>query len=196
MQLGKDPRLKQLEALDAVEIMPHQQWHAFGAALQGLKASPVLSRSDLDASPVCPHTGYRPVENPAPTASAAQVLASLEDRLDGLLEDWTETLLENLADPAVRDNIALISDRDGKAEIETFLATRELPDPVTRGLVQALQEALTGLEKVEITAAGLGDALAHGGLPCTVQELQSRFERYVAELTAGKTADRVRVVVE
>ncbi len=195
-QLAKDSRLKQLEALDAVEIMPHRQLHAFGATLRGLKASSVLSRSDLDANPVCPHTGYRPVENPAPAASAAQVLASLEDRLDGLLEDWTETLLENLADPAVRDNIALISDRDGKAEIETFLATRELPDPVTRGLVQALQEALTGLEKVEITAGGLGDALAHGGLPCTVPELQSRFERYVAELTAGKTVDRVRVVVE
>ena len=195
-ELEKDPRLKQLVALDAVEIMPHQQLHTFVATLQGLQTSPVLSRSDLDANPVCPHTGYRPVENPEPPVSASQVLASLEHRLDGFLENWTETLLANLADPAMRDNIALISDQDGKTEIETFLAARELPDPVTRGLVQALQEALTGLEKVEITAASLGDALAHGGLPCTLPELRSRFERYVAGLTAGKAADRVRVVIE
>lgn len=66
------------------------QLDAFGAALLGLKASTVLSRSDLDANPVCPHTGYRPVENPAPPVSASHVLASLEDRLDHLLDDWTE----------------------------------------------------------------------------------------------------------
>ena len=195
-RLQKDPRLKQLAALDAVEIMPHQQLLAFDAAMRGLKASPVLSRSDLDANPICPHTHYRPVENPTPTASASQVLASLEDRLDHLLDDWTETLLANLADPAIRDNIALISDQDGKAAIEAFLATRELPDPVTRGLVQALREALTGLEKVEIRATDLRDALAHGGLPCTVQELRRRFERHVAGLTTGKAEDRIRVVIE
>lgn len=195
-RLQKDPRLKQLAALDAVEIMPHQQLHAFEATLQGLKASPVLSRGDLDANPICPHTHYRPVENPAPPASASQVLASLEDRLDHLLEDWTETLLANLADPAIRDNIALISDQDGKAAIEAFLATRELPDPVTRGLVQVLREALTGLEKIEIRATDLRDALALGGLPCTVQELRRRFECHVARLTTGKAEDRVRVVIE
>ena len=195
-QLTKDPRLRQLAALDGVEIMPHQQLHAFEATLQGLKVSPVLSRGDLDANPICPHTHYRPVENPAPPVSASQVLASLEDRLDHLLEDWTETLLANLADPAIRDNIALISDQDGKAAIEAFLATRELPDPVTRGLVQALREALTGLEKVEIRATDLRNALALGGLPCTVQELRRRFERHVARLTTGKAEDRVRVVIE
>ncbi len=194
--LEKDRRLKQLKALDAVEIMPHQQLQTFGTTLRGLNGSPVLGRSDLDANPVCPHTGYRPVANPAPAVSAAQVLASLEDRLADLLEDWTETLLANLADPAVRDNIALISDQDGKIGLEAFLAARELPNPVTGALVRALQEALTGLEKVEITAADIRDALACGGLPCSVQELQRRFERYVAEITAGKTAGRVRVVIE
>lgn len=92
--------------------------------------------------------------------------------------------------------MTLISDQDGKAEIKAFLATRELPDPVTRGFVRALQEALTGLEKMEITAAGLRDALAHGGLPCTVQELRNRFDRHVARLTTGKAEDRIRVVIE
>jgi len=38
--------------------------------------------------------------------------------------------------------------------------------------------------------------LTQGGVPCTVEELKQRFDRYVAGLTKGNDAKKVRVVVE
>ena len=194
--LTKDPRLTQLQDLDAVEIMPHQQLRSFQDTLFGLKTCYALSRRDLDANPVCPHTGYRPVESPAESISASQVLASLDDRLDDLLNDWTQTLLTNLDDPTVRANIDLISDQTGKNDLAAFMASRELPDPVSPALVQAFQEALTGLERVAVTDKELRAALTEGGLPCTLDEIQNRFSAYLTRLAKGKDTDKVRVVVE
>jgi hypothetical protein len=37
---------------------------------------------------------------------------------------------------------------------------------------------------------------ARGGLPCTVSDLRDRFDRYVSQLTKGKDASKVRIVIE
>ena len=74
--------------------------------------------------------------------------------------------------------------------------SRALPDPVSTAFVKALQEALTGLEKVAVTDADLRAALTAGGIPCTIEELKGRFDAYIAKLTKGKDAKKTRVVVE
>jgi hypothetical protein len=194
--LTNDPRLQQLQKLDGVEIMPHDQLKSFQDMLFGLKTGFALSRQDIDADPVCPHTNYRPVESPPGSRSASEVLSGLDENLDSLVTDWTQTLLSNLEDPTVSGNIELISDPSGKGELEVFMESRVLPEPISPAFIQALQEALTGLEKVAVTQAGLSQALTQGGIPCTVEELRSRFDNYVATLTKGKNASKVRVVVE
>lgn len=73
---------------------------------------------------------------------------------------------------------------------------RQLPDEVSREFVQALQDALKGLDKVAVVHSELHAALVDGGVPCTVDELQERFKRFVAELTKGRERDKVRIVVE
>jgi hypothetical protein len=55
---------------------------------------------------------------------------------------------------------------------------------------------LSGLEGVVVTGDGLRTALSRGGVPCTVDELKGRFDRYLADLTRGKSLGKVRVVVE
>ena len=195
-ELTKDPRLKQLQQLAKVEIMSGQQLNAFQDTLFGLKTCFALSGQDLDQNPICPHTGYRPMENPQGAQSASDVLVGLDDRLDTLVTDWTTTLLSNLDDPTVAGNIELISDPDGKSEVAAFMKSRELPEPISDAFIQALRDALTGLEKVAVAQGSLRDALMSGGLPCTVDELKSRFDAYVAGLTKGKNASKVRVVVE
>ena len=196
--LTKDRRLKQLQQLAKVEIMPGAQLKSFHDLLLGLKTCYALSASDLDDNPICQHTepGYRPLESPQGAQSASDVLAGLDDRLDTLVTDWTTTLLSNLDDPTVAGNIELISDPDGKSQVAAFMKSRELPDPISDAFVQALRDALTGLEKVAVAPTSLRDALVSGGMPCTVDELKSRFDTYVAGLTKGKNASKVRVVVE
>jgi predicted ATPase len=194
--LTNDIRLKQLQKINRVEIMPHQQINSFQDTLFGLPTCFTLSRQDLEATPVCPETQYRPVEKPPGAQSAAEILSGLDERLDRLVNDWTKTLLSNLDDPTVAANIDLIGDAVGKAELETFLKDKELPDEVSPAFEKVLQEVMTGLEKVAVTQEDLHGALVQGGIPCTVEELQGRFESYVADLTRGKNASKVRVVVE
>ena len=145
--------------------MPHQQLKSFQDTLFGLKTCFALSRRDLDTGPVCPHTPYRPVESAPRPRSAAQTLDDLDDRLDDLVRDWTQTLLGNLEDPTVSANVELLNDPAGKAELAAFMQRRELPEAVSSALVQALQEALTGLEKVTLTGSDLYETLMRGGIP-------------------------------
>ena len=77
-----------------------------------------------------------------------------------------------------------------------MLKDKAIPDPVSNHLVQALQEVLSGLQKVVLHPEDLQAALAKGGTPCTLAELRDRFERNLGELAKGKDASKVRVIVE
>ena len=76
------------------------------------------------------------------------------------------------------------------------MKSKQLPDPVSPAFVKALQEVLSGLQKVALSSADLQAALSNGGLPCTVSDLRDRFDRYVANLTKGKDTSKVRIVIE
>lgn len=194
--LGKDPRLKQLQKLDTVEMMPHQQLQRFQDRLFGLKTCYSLSRQDLETSASCPHVPFKPAEELPGQPAASAVLNGLDEKLDSLIEEWTKTLLENLTDPTVEKNIELLADPKGREAIEQFLDSKALPDPVPPAFLQALQDALEGLEKVAVADADLHAALIKGGVPCTIDDLRSRFDGYIAQITKGKDASRVRIVIE
>ena len=62
--------------------------------------------------------------------------------------------------------------------------------------MKALQEVLSGLQKVSFGSADLQAALSEGGLPCTISDLSERFDRYVANLTKGKDVSKVRILIK
>lgn len=196
-ELQKDARLAQLRKLAGVEMMPTQQLTDFENRLLSLRSCWSLTKQDLDARPLCPHCGYRPVEEPATvTGAAAMVLDDVDDQLDHLLEEWTRTLLGNLEDPTVTGNVELLTDAKGKSALRTFLKGRALPAPVDTVFVKALQEVLSGLQKVVLKKDDLHAALLRGGAPCTLPELRERFDAYLAELNKGKDSSKIRIVLE
>lgn len=195
-RLVQDARLKQLQQISTVDMLPTQQLRSLQNALFGLKTCFSLTKPDLDADPICTHCGFRPVEEPATGARVSDRVGQLDRELDELLQNWTQTLLGNLADPTVAANLDLLGAGAGRDAVLAFLDRRQLPDPVNPAFVQALQEVLRGLEKVALTETRLRAALIDGGVPCTVAELKQRFEAFVGELTRGKDAARVRIVVE
>ena len=194
--LAKDPRLAQLQRIAGVEMMPTPQLRDFENKLFSLKTCFQLGRPDLESDPLCPHCGFRPAEEPAGGPAAKKTLTDLDEVLDSLVRGWTETLRTNLEDPTVSGNIKLISDAVGKRELQAFLKSKELPDPVSPAFVKALQEVLSGLQPVTFGSADLQTALSDGGLPCTVTDLRERFDRYVASLTKGKDATKVRILID
>jgi len=193
-QLMSDERLKILQKLSTVDLMPRQHLTDFQNRLAGLKGCFALTEQDLDASPVCPHCNFKPAAEP-PSIPASKVLDTLDDELDKLGDNWTQTLLTNLEDPTTRDNLDLLKPKSRKL-VNGFLMDRKLPAELTHDFIQALQEVLSGLIKVPVKIADLRAALLAGGSPATPAEMKKRFEEYLDQLTKGKEPNKVRIVLE
>jgi hypothetical protein len=98
-------------------------------------------------------------------------------------------LLENLDDPTAKKSIRLLPDEQ-QEEVNAFLKRRKLPEKLSNDLVQGMHTALSGLIAITVKPADLLDAISDGGAPCTVEQIQTRFEEFVQELT------KVRLVID
>jgi len=211
-----DERLKTLSRLSTIDLMPRQHLTDFQNRLAGLKSCFALTEQDLDASPVCPHCGFRPsaevqssrfkVQNGSTSTlnfehsnfeliNAAVLLDQLDDELDKMIEDWTATLIANLEDPTTRGNLDLLKPEPRKL-VDAFLKERKLPEELGQDFIHALQEVLSGLVKVAVTPEDLRAALLKGGSPALPSEMKKRFEEYLDELTKGHEQGKVRIVLE
>jgi len=195
-KLTRDPRLLALQKLSGIELMPAQQFTHLQNRLVAMKTCFNLTPAELENDPLCPHCGFRPSEEPNTGGEARSALDLVDEQLDLLIAQWTETLLQNLEDPTVRDQVRLVADPHGRDAIERFIATRKLPEAVDGAFVKALQEVFGGLERVSAAVDDLRESLLAGGSPCTVVELRERFSRFVDELARGKDASKLRIVVE
>ena len=193
--LRKDPRITTMRALAGISLMPTGQLTNFDDKLDKLKSCASLVESEMAANPVCPHCSFRPANEQGDLLPAANVLKALDDELDRLLQGWQQTLLDNLEDPIIQGNFELLK-ASQRELIKRFLASKDLPDPVTPEFVAAVQEALSGLEKIVVTSDDIKKALLAGGSPATPEDLRKRFEAFLNERCKGKDASKLRFVVE
>ena len=211
-----DQRLQTLLKLAGIDLMPRQQLTDYQNRLAGLKSCFALTEQNLDASPICPHCGFRPAAEIGVTSSdlrvsgsdnsqpatrhaqlsnAAAILNALDDELDRMLENWTKVLLSNLEDPVTQANMDLLK-IDDREPLEAFIKSKELQVPLDSNFVHALKEVLSGLVKVTVKAQELQQALQVTDGPATPAEMKKRFEEYIDRLTKGKDPAKVRIVME
>jgi len=191
--LSQDPRLGQLRALSSIDLMPRQQLTDFQNRLGGLKTCFALTEQQLKSSSKCPHCGFEPAQEKS--LVAAEILNKLDEELDQLLSNWTQTLITNLADPTTKENVSLLKPR-ARTLVEAFIRERVLPAELDQDFLQALQEVLSGLTKVPVQTDEIKAALLAGGSPVTPAEMKKRFEEYLDQLTKGKEPGKVRIVLE
>ena len=91
-RLMRDGRLQTLQKLSTIDLMPRQHLTEFQNRLDRLTSCFALTEQELDTTPVCPHCSYRP-SSESPAAPASAVLDTLDNELDTLVADWTQTLL-------------------------------------------------------------------------------------------------------
>ena len=194
-QLTNDERLKILQKLSTIDLMPRQQLTDFQNRLAGLKSCFSLTEQELNASPVCPHCNFRPAAE-MPTIPAGKLLDGLDDELDKLVENWTQTLLTNLGDPVTKERIKKALSAGQRKIIEKILKDRSLPEKIDQDFLNALKEALTDLFLIAVSADKIRAALLEGGSPATPTEMKKRFEEYLDQLTKGKEPSKVRIVLE
>lgn len=125
---------------------------------------------------------------------AADVLRSIDNQIDDMLESWTQIVLTNLEDPTTQGNLELLQ-ADDKEAIQNFLATREFQLPINPALVNALKQVFGGLIKISVSMQSLESALQSGG-PAKVDELKQRFAEHVDSLVRGKDPNKIRIVLE
>lgn len=193
-ELLRGERLNILNKLSTIDLMPVQHLRDFQNKLADLKTCFAITDKDLDVSPVCPHCQFMPNAEDM-SASTALVLDGLDSELDKLIDSWNTTLLLNLDDPTVRQNLDLLKPRQRKL-IGSFINTRKLPEDLSQDFIQALKEVLSGLIKVTIKIEDLRSALLSGGSPVTQEEMRRRFEEYLNEQIKGKEPQKVRIVLE
>jgi hypothetical protein len=193
--LRKNARLVAMRTLVGISLMPTSQLTAFEDKLDKLKSCASLVESELAASPYCPHCSFRPANEQGELLPAAGVLKQLDDDLDQLLDGWQQTLLDNLDDPIIQANFDLLKP-SARDLIKGFVASKKLSSPVTLDFVSAVQEALSGLEKIGVTSEDIRKALLQGGSPATPEDLRKRFETFLNDRCKGKDAAKLRFVVE
>ncbi len=193
-RLMQDSRMETLKRLSSIELLPRQQLVELQNRLAALKSCTQLTEQDLQTSPICPHCQFRPSEERI-QASASSALDAIDQELDQMIEQWTESLLSNLEDPSTEQNLELLSP-ERKNLVHTFMQKKELPEPLDQDFLQAMQEVLSGLSKVEVSLDSLRQALVSGGSPVTPAEMKKRFESYLEQLLRGKEPDKVRIILE
>ena len=193
-KLIADNRMRDLQKLSTIDLMPRQHLSDFQNKLAGLKSCFDLMEQDLAASAECPHCHYKPNAEDV-SLSASTLLDQFEERLDQLIDDWTLTLLANLDDPTTKENFELLQSQS-RALVDAFIRAESLPDDLNHDFIQALKEVLSGLQKVSLTTIDLRNALLAGGSPATPADMKKRFEDYLDELTKGKEPGKVRIVLE
>lgn len=194
-KLMQHDSLKKLNKLKEIELMPRGQLQEWNNELGKLKPCYSLVKENLENTPICRDCSFNPVKE-ADTKPVYSRVEALAEALDKMVSQWTETLLENLEDPIVSGNIALITKDSARARVQSFLKDRALPDDLDNEFIHAVQEVLSGLVKMNLTLDGVKTALLTGGSPCTVEELKGRFVKYLDNLVKGKEVSKVRIILE
>ncbi|MBY5903935.1 AAA family ATPase [Rhizobium leguminosarum] len=194
--LMSDLRLKTLEQLTRVPILPANELDTFRNTLADLKTCAGLVESELGARATCPHCSYTPKADQLPlTLPASSILATLDDKLDTLVKAWTQRLREELEDPITLAEGLQLVEAKVRDRINEFARGGDLPEPLDPDFVTGIRDALSDLAKVEITSTSLRAALTGGGSPVTVDDFRKRFEKLLANELKGKDETKVRFVI-
>ena len=193
-QLLNDSRIEQLQALSTVDILPSSQLTEFRNALASLKAANALSEKDLQIDPVPSHSGFQPNHEDL-SVSASQKLEILENKLDQLVQEWTQTLQDNLEDPVTHDSLNLLA-KEERTLVDEFIGNKCLPQPVDERFVKALRQVLQGLVPVELSGDQIQQALFAQGSAATVDQLKDRLDKFLAKQCRGQDMSKVRIVLK
>jgi hypothetical protein len=190
--LLSDGRLQALKELaQKIDILPNQVLNDWIHHVTDLKTCYQLKREELQHSATCPHCKFRPKEEDALNTFK---LESLEDELGEILNKWTETIQDNIKDSNIEQNINLLKEEQQQL-VRQFIQHQSFDFPIDVRLVQAINDLLKGINKVEITMDQIMNMMANGN-PLTLEELRKRFETMIQITIGNQPINRIRVMLK
>lgn len=189
MQCKELNNLKKLMAIE--DILPVVKLNGITEKISRLRTCYNLTQQDMEGKFMCPHCQFNPSENNQPIHG---VIDSVEDDIENIYKEWTEIIVSSVEDPMVKENIGFLK-AEQQDVINKLFETRKLPDAIDGNFVSGVNILMKGLEKVEVLVEDMKKAISGDG-PVTVEDIRTRFEKYVRDLTKGKDESKVRIILK
>lgn len=146
----------------------------------------------LASNPECTECHFNPADNDA--KPVAGKMEYYEEQFDDLLANWTNWLLQALDDPALDDQLDLITKKQ-RAVIDKFKTDKMLPVPVDQQFVDAINAVLSELESVDVAIETLKAVMTSWG-PCAPEEFKTKLSSWIDQQVVGHDKSKVRIVVK
>lgn len=159
--------------------------------MANLKVCYEQTPTELKTNHICPHCHYNLGEQ-AP--NAAGQLDNLALRIDDLVTEWTQTLLNTISDPIVANQKEYLNAEQQEA-IDDFIALGTLPKRVDDFFIKAIQALLKGFEPVVVDAKDLMDKLMKLP-PMDEATFKQKLNELIADYTKGKDEGKLRIIVK
>jgi hypothetical protein len=117
----------------------------------------------------------------------------IEERIDKLTAEWTDTLLNTISDPLVLGQKEFLSAAQRTA-IDKFITDKALPQKIDQFFVNAIKDLLKGFDAVTIDGAELIDKLAALGA-CDTDTFRQKIDAIIADIAKGKDKSKLRIVI-
>jgi len=191
-ELVSSAKLVNLKCLKAISnIFSVSKLDNIEKDLSRLKVCFELTPDMLRINHFCPKCHFLMGEDGIPVKGK---LDEIEDRIDNLLVEWTNTLFNTVTDPTLEEQKQYLSPEQRKV-IDEFIKTRTLPEKIDHFFVNAIEDLLKGFEPVAIAADELVDRLGALG-PCDIETFQSKLKELLDGYTRGKDKNKLRIIVK
>ena len=190
-KLQESSVLANLRKLRGVEILSAAKLTKIEQDMANLKVCYELTPTELKTTNICPHCHYNLGDQ---VPNVAGQLDNLDIRIDDLMTEWTQTLLNTISDPIVASQKEYLSAEQQKA-IDDFIASGTLPKRVDDFFIKAIQALLKGFEPVVVDAKDLMDKLTKLP-PMDEVSFRQKLNELIAGYTKGKDEGKLRIIVK
>lgn len=194
-RLYRDSRFESMRTLSAIELLTRSgDFEFWKQQLTGLVSCREFHEGVLTDSPTCPYCHLRPAQLRMAVHSDALVHL-LDEKLSDLLKNWRKALRDNLNSDTAQHSLEAMSPAERKP-VEEFLQQGDDAENLPANFVPAAIQALRGIQAITLPVDALMQALKTGGLPCTREELQNRFNQFLDQQMRGHDAANTRLTLD
>ncbi len=193
-QMLAGPRWQALKALADIDLLAANkpEMEGWAKVVTNLRVCRDFHEGLLTDSPTCT-CRFRPRE--VGEKAAAELLATLDERLTSLVLRWQQALRAGLQSETVQTSQAALTAAE-KQPITQFLDQADDDPTIPTGLSQAANQVLRGIQALSLSTAALIDALKEGGMPCTVTDLKQRFNQFISQEMRGYDSSNTRLTLK
>ena len=190
-EIMNSQKMANLKKLRDINYLTTAKLQAIEEELAGLRVCTELDIKKLNTNPICPHCQFKLGEK---SVSANDMLDYIENKIDNLLDEWTNSLL-NMVDETVVLSYLQFLKPEQQEIINQFIEEKKLPEVVDHFFVNAIIDLLKGFDPVVINSEKLIHDLEKIG-PSDLETFKNKLLNIINSYITGKDKDKLRIVVK